>query len=104
MGNGTNFSQRKKGTWSFPISLIISYYLQKFLLYLRYQDVSWEYAEPQDKDNPDCMPCLFLQFAARENGEEVTKLLQIFSREVICGNEYNLIDWNQHRIIIGIVL
>ena len=86
--NGTKFSQRSENE-SFPISLIIIYDLQKFLLYLRYQDVSWEYAEPQDKDNPDCMPCLFLQFAARENGEEVTKLLQIFSREVIHRHECN---------------
>ncbi len=56
--------------------------LQKFLLFLRYEELSWEYAEPQDKDNPDCMPCLFLQFPAEENGDDVTKLLQIFSREV----------------------
>ncbi len=44
--------------------------------------MSWEYAEPQNKDNPDCMPCIFLQFPHKdENGQDVTKLLQIFSRE-----------------------
>ena len=49
---------------------------------LLYHELSWEYAEPKEAENKNCMPCLFLQFHAKENGDVVTKLLQIFSREV----------------------
>ncbi|XP_013420444.1 putative FERM domain-containing protein FRMD8P1 isoform X2 [Lingula anatina] len=52
------------------------------ILGLPYEDLSWEYAESGSaKDNPNCQPCLFLQFEATENNTTVTKLLQIFSKE-----------------------
>ena len=49
---------------------------------LMYHEFSWEYAEPRDQENKNCMPCLFIRFGAREEGERVTKMLQVFSREV----------------------
>jgi hypothetical protein len=39
-------------------------------------------AKPSDENNPDCLPCLFLQFPVRENGARVYKILQVFSRQV----------------------
>ena len=53
-----------------------------FLLGLLYEDMSWQYAEPKDKDNKNALPCIFLQFKDKENGQQVTKVLQVFSREV----------------------
>lgn len=38
-------------------------------------------AKPSDENNPDCLPCLFLQFPVRENGARVYKILQVFSRQ-----------------------
>lgn len=52
------------------------------LLGLRYSELSWEMAKPSDENNPDCLPCLFLQFPVRENGTQVYKILQVFSRQV----------------------
>lgn len=40
-------------------------------------------AKPSDENNPDCLPCLFLQFPVRENGARVYKILQVFSRQAI---------------------
>lgn len=40
-------------------------------------------AKPSDETNPDCLPCLFLQFPVRENGARVYKILQVFSRQVL---------------------
>ena len=51
---------------------------------LRYDDISWEYAEPTDRTNANCIPCIFLQFKMTENRERVSKVLQVFSRQV-CG-------------------
>lgn len=49
-----------------------------------YQDLSWEFAESNASvSNPDCMPCLFLQFEQTESGKTVTKILQIFSKEAV---------------------
>ncbi|OXU19191.1 hypothetical protein TSAR_001959 [Trichomalopsis sarcophagae] len=53
------------------------------LLGLRYSELNWEMAKPSDEGNPDCLPCLFLQFPVRENGARVYKILQVFSRQAI---------------------
>ncbi|KAG7200123.1 hypothetical protein KM043_000563 [Ampulex compressa] len=53
------------------------------LLGLKYSELSWEMAKPSDEANPDCLPCLFLQFPVRENGMRVFKVLQVFSRQAI---------------------
>lgn len=53
------------------------------LLGLKYSELSWEMAKPSDERNPDCLPCLFLQFPVRENGARVYKILQVFSRQAI---------------------
>lgn len=53
----------------------------KFLFGLTFDQLSWEYAEPRDKENPDCLPCLFLQFGMTEENKQVTKLMQVFSKE-----------------------
>ncbi|XP_057338773.1 FERM domain-containing protein 8 [Microplitis mediator] len=53
------------------------------LLGLKYSELSWEMAKPSDENNPDCLPCLFLQFPVRENGTRVYKILQVFSRQAI---------------------
>ncbi|XP_015509721.2 putative FERM domain-containing protein FRMD8P1 [Neodiprion pinetum] len=53
------------------------------LLGLKYSELSWEMAKPSDERNPDCLPCLFLQFPVRENGAHVFKILQVFSRQAV---------------------
>ncbi|XP_066590693.1 putative FERM domain-containing protein FRMD8P1 isoform X2 [Prorops nasuta] len=53
------------------------------LLGLKYSELCWEMAKPSDEENPDCLPCLFLQFPVRENGARVYKILQVFSRQAI---------------------
>jgi len=55
----------------------------EFLIGLPYQKLSWEYGEPQDKENRDCLPCLFLSFPSEEKNKPVTKMLQIFSKEAV---------------------
>ncbi|XP_058120764.1 LOW QUALITY PROTEIN: putative FERM domain-containing protein FRMD8P1 [Anopheles ziemanni] len=53
------------------------------LLGLKYEEFSWEYAyaKPSNVNDPECLPCIFLQFGAVENGIAATKLMQIFSRQ-----------------------
>uniref|UniRef100_A0A182J508 FERM domain-containing protein 8 n=1 Tax=Anopheles atroparvus TaxID=41427 RepID=A0A182J508_ANOAO len=51
------------------------------LLGLKYEEFSWEYAKPSNANDPECLPCIFLQFGAVENGIAATKLMQIFSRQ-----------------------
>ncbi|XP_060534526.1 putative FERM domain-containing protein FRMD8P1 isoform X2 [Cylas formicarius] len=53
----------------------------EILLGLRYEEFSWEYARPTREDNPDCLPCLFIQFLVSENGTRVSKILQVFSKQ-----------------------
>ncbi|XP_043462043.1 FERM domain-containing protein 8 [Leptopilina heterotoma] len=53
------------------------------LLGLKYSELSWEMAKPSDEGNSDCLPCLFLQFSVRENGTQVYKILQVFSKQAI---------------------
>lgn len=54
-----------------------------FLLGLTFQEMSWEYAEPNNRENRNCLPCLFLQFSAPEEERGCTKVFQVFSREAI---------------------
>jgi hypothetical protein len=58
---------------------------------LKYEELSWEYARPSQEDSPDCLPCLFLQFMVVENGARVSKILQVFSKQV--GNLMPLSDF-----------
>lgn len=51
------------------------------LLGLKYEELSWEFARPSKEDDPNCLPCLFLQFIVVENGARVSKILQVFSRQ-----------------------
>ncbi|XP_077521668.1 FERM domain-containing protein 8-like isoform X1 [Amblyomma americanum] len=51
------------------------------LLSLPYKQLSWDYACPTQPDNPDCLPCLFLQFQLP--GQSETSVLQIFSRQAV---------------------
>lgn len=51
------------------------------LLGLKYEEMSWEFARPSKEDDPNCLPCLFLQFMVVENGARVSKILQVFSRQ-----------------------
>ncbi|XP_062535037.1 FERM domain-containing protein 8-like [Armigeres subalbatus] len=51
------------------------------LLGLKYEELSWDYAKPSNVSDPECMQCIFLQFAAVENGIAATKLMQIFTRQ-----------------------
>ncbi|RZF31967.1 hypothetical protein LSTR_LSTR012437 [Laodelphax striatellus] len=53
------------------------------LLGLKYEDMSWDFAKPSQEDNPDCLPCLFLQFRVLENGTRVFKILQVFSKQAV---------------------
>jgi hypothetical protein len=47
------------------------------LLGLKFEELSWDYAKPSQENNEDCLPCLFLQFCAIENGRRVSKILQV---------------------------
>lgn len=58
--------------------------LQQLLLGLKFEEMSWDFAKPSQEDNPDCLPCIFIQFRVVENGMRVSKILQIFSKQVIC--------------------
>lgn len=51
------------------------------LLSLPYKQLSWDYACPTQADNPDCLPCLFLQFQLP--GQSDTSVVQIFSRQAV---------------------
>ncbi|XP_017779690.1 PREDICTED: FERM domain-containing protein 8 [Nicrophorus vespilloides] len=51
------------------------------LVGLRYDELSWDFARPSKEDDPNCLPCLFLQFVVVENGARVSKILQVFSRQ-----------------------
>ncbi|XP_067680211.1 putative FERM domain-containing protein FRMD8P1 isoform X2 [Haliotis asinina] len=51
------------------------------LLYAPFDKLLWEYREAEFDGDDDIMPSLFLQFLVRGEEQEVTKLLQIYSRE-----------------------
>ncbi|KAL0269098.1 UNVERIFIED_CONTAM: hypothetical protein PYX00_006933 [Menopon gallinae] len=62
---------------------IIDHIQCTLLLGLKYEDMSWDYAKPSQEDNPDCLPCLFIQFMVLENGTRVSKILQVFSKQAV---------------------
>ena len=47
-----------------------------------FEKLSWEYAEPKNKNNPNCLPCLFFTFVDKVGREKHMKVLQVFSKEV----------------------
>ncbi|GLV40191.1 Band4.1 inhibitor LRP interactor [Carabus blaptoides fortunei] len=51
------------------------------LLGLQYEELSWDHAKPSKEDDPNCLPCIFLQFVVLENGARVSKILQVFSKQ-----------------------
>ncbi|KAM7360805.1 FERM domain-containing protein 8 Bili isoform 2-T9 [Cochliomyia hominivorax] len=51
------------------------------LLGLRYEDLSWDFAKPSATDDPECLTCIFLQFDAVENGIQISKLMQVFTKQ-----------------------
>ncbi|XP_069969145.1 FERM domain-containing protein 8 isoform X2 [Bactrocera oleae] len=51
------------------------------LIGLRYEDLSWDFAKPRVNNDPDCQTCIFIQFDTMENGIQVSKLMQIFSKQ-----------------------
>ncbi|KAF2368755.1 FERM central domain [Trinorchestia longiramus] len=53
------------------------------LLSLRYDELSWEFAQPSNDWSSDSMPCLFLQFAVVEGARRYSKVLQIFSKQAV---------------------
>lgn len=55
--------------------------LKQMVLGLRYEEFSWDCSKPCREDNPDSLPCLFVQFMVVENGARVSKILQVFSRQ-----------------------
>nr|CAI5846960.1 unnamed protein product [Callosobruchus analis] len=61
--------------------LLVFAFLWVVLLGLRFEEFSWEYARPSKEGDPNCQPCLFVQFMVVENGARVSKILQVFSRQ-----------------------
>ncbi|KAF7280697.1 hypothetical protein GWI33_005554 [Rhynchophorus ferrugineus] len=53
----------------------------EIVLGLKYEEFSWDYTKSSREDNPDCLPCLFIQFMVVENGARVSKMLQVFSKQ-----------------------
>ncbi|XP_066157639.1 putative FERM domain-containing protein FRMD8P1 isoform X1 [Euwallacea fornicatus] len=51
------------------------------VLGLRYEEFNWDCSKPSRENNPDCLPCLFVQFGVVENGARVSKMLQVFSKQ-----------------------
>ncbi|XP_031634158.1 FERM domain-containing protein 8 [Contarinia nasturtii] len=51
------------------------------LLGLKYDELSWDLAKPSATDDPDCLPCIFIQFDAVENGMHTSKMMQVFSKQ-----------------------
>ncbi|XP_070578032.1 putative FERM domain-containing protein FRMD8P1 isoform X2 [Ptychodera flava] len=58
------------------------------LLSLSFDDLSWEYTEPAKTSQKatSCLPCLWLQFDSEESGQNVSKLLQVFSKQAVMMN------------------
>ncbi|XP_050308256.1 putative FERM domain-containing protein FRMD8P1 [Anthonomus grandis grandis] len=51
------------------------------VLGLRFEEFRWDCSKPTRDNNPDYLPCLFIQFMIVENGARVSKMLQVFSRQ-----------------------
>lgn len=58
---------------------------QELLLGRMYDEISWEYTEPA-KGNPNCLPCLWLEFDVEQGSKKCSKLLQIFSKQAVMMN------------------
>jgi hypothetical protein len=50
---------------------------------LKFEDFSWELGKPSKTNSGDCLPCIFLQFVVIETGVRVSKIMQIFSKQVL---------------------
>lgn len=48
---------------------------------LSFKQLRWDYACPTQPQNPDCLPCLFLQF--KQQGQDETNVVQIFSKQAV---------------------
>lgn len=56
---------------------------QEFLMGLLFEQMAWNYAEPNNSDNKNCLPCIFFQFTDKvEDGRKLKKVMQVFTREV----------------------
>ncbi|KFM62647.1 FERM domain-containing protein 8, partial [Stegodyphus mimosarum] len=49
------------------------------LLSMKFRNLSWDYAAASKAENPDCLPCLFIQFKIPGQRTRETNLIQIFS-------------------------
>lgn len=58
------------------------FFFQKLMLGLRYEDFSWDLGKPNKSNLIDHLPCIFIQFVVIENGARVSKIMQIFSKQV----------------------
>ncbi|KAH1006619.1 hypothetical protein HUJ05_007332 [Dendroctonus ponderosae] len=70
--NGVINIRQIEGARTHPLQIVLG---------LRYEEFSWDCSKPSREDNPDCLPCLFVQFLVVENGARVSKMLQVFSRQ-----------------------
>lgn len=57
-----------------------------FLVGVLFSDISWTYAVPSE-DKKENLPCLFIKFRCEEKSDVVTKIFQIFSKQVRICNE-----------------
>lgn len=53
--------------------------LQRILVGARFESLKVELGWPSNETNPNCLPCLFLQFSELESRQ--SKMLQIFSKQ-----------------------
>jgi len=51
------------------------------ILAVPYEELSWNLDTNEDED--DLIPCLLVQFLCKEDGSDITKVLQIYSRQVL---------------------
>ncbi|ODN05587.1 FERM domain-containing protein 8 [Orchesella cincta] len=58
---------------------VIDYYRNRILVGARFESLKVELGWPSNETNPNCLPCLFLQFSELESRQ--SKMLQIFSKQ-----------------------
>ncbi|XP_072031868.1 putative FERM domain-containing protein FRMD8P1 [Amphiura filiformis] len=58
---------------------------QELLLGLMYDELSWEYTEPE-KNSETCLSCLWLQFDMDQGRRKISHVLQIFSKQSVMMN------------------
>ncbi|XP_064484788.1 FERM domain-containing protein 8-like isoform X2 [Ornithodoros turicata] len=51
------------------------------LMSLQYRHLSWDCAHPAQPQNPNCLPCLFLQF--QQPGQNEISMVQLFSKQAV---------------------